>query len=102
MASLRNDAFSAQDYDDGEIYRLIPGSTLDVALRNERWINHSERSRRNWIRLMNNGNIVFVGTIISAPRRQLQLVVILQMDDGSNRRWMTETVITLDEFDRFL
>ena len=102
MESLRTDPFGSDDYEDGEWYRLIRGSRLDVALRSESWVNHSERSRRNWIRLMNNVNATFVGTIISSSRRQLQLMVVLELTEGPNRKWMAETVVSLNHFDRFL
>ena len=102
MDPLRVDPFGDGDYDDGEVYRLVPGSILDVALRTEQWPNHSVRSRRNWIRLMDNAHTIFVGTVLSAPRHQLELVVVLELNDAPNRRWMTETVITLNHFERFL
>ena len=90
------------DYSDGEIYPLINGSVLDRAIRTEPWLNMSDVSRRRWIRLMNNPDTVFVGTIISVPRRQIELTIVIKIDNGVERRWMTNVMVTLDDFDRFI
>ena len=102
MNPHRMDLFGEGDYEDGEIQRLHAGSPLAVALRREPWLNHSLRSRQQWIRLMHNPNVHFVGTILSPTRRQLQLVVILEFEESPDRRWQAETVITLDRMHRFL
>ena len=102
MDPYRRDPFSDDDYDDGQWHRLVPGSPLDTAIRNEPWINHSARSRRRWIRLMDNPSTTFVGTILSEPRHQLQLMVLLQTDEVPDRKWMAETIISLYHFRRFL
>ena len=95
-----NRSFGDGDYDDGQIHPLEPGSVLDLAIRREPWLNHSTAFRRRWLRLINGPNIHFVGTIISVPRRQIQLTVILQLNNPPNR-WHCETVISLNDFDRF-
>ena len=87
-----------EDYDDGQIHELVPGSLLDNAIRNEPWLNHSDRYRRRWLHLMNSRPVVFIGTVMSRPRRLFEVTVVLQMDD---RRWNCQTIIRLHDFDRF-
>ena len=96
-----NRAFGDNDYDDGEYYELIPGSTLDQAIRNEPWLNHSGDFRRRWLRLINGPSAVFVGSIISERRRQVELMVVIQLNHPP-RRWRCNIVISLNDFDRFL
>lgn len=102
MNPYRLDQLGDNDYDNGQWHPIIPGSIMDVALRNEPWINHSNRSRRNWINLMDNPEAVFSGTILSIPRQQIALMVVLGIDEPVRRRWMTETVVTLHHFERFI
>ena len=89
------------DYDDGEIHPLVPGSELDQAIRNEAWLNYPEETRDKWIRLMDKDSVVFIGTVISIPRRQIEMTIVLQVQAVPERRWMTSVMITLDNFDRF-
>ena len=97
-----NRPLSNNDYSDGEIYPLVPGSILDRAIRTEPWLNKNDAQRRRWLRLMNNPDTVFVGTVISEPRRQIELTIVLNTNNGVERRWMTNVMVTLDNFDRFI
>ena len=91
------------DYEDGQIYQLIPGSILDQAIRNEPWLNMTDHNRRRWLRLINGNNVAFVGTVISARRRQVELSVMIVVDPNQpNNRWCVQTMITLADFDRFI
>ena len=95
----QNRLLGDDEYDDGQIYQLVPGSLLDSAIRREPWLNMTDASRRRWIRLMNNPNTVFVGTVLSEPRRQIELTIIYQHND---RRWCVNVMVTLHDFDRFI
>ena len=90
------------DYSDGEIHPLVAGSELDTAIRTEVWLNWSEDIQAKWLRLINKPSVVFLGTVISAPRRQVELTIILQLEHYPERRWSTSVIISLNDFDRFL
>ena len=97
-----NRLFGDGDYDDGEIYRLEPGTVLDQAIRNEQWLNYPDETRRKWLRLMNSSSVVFLGTVVSRPRRQIELTIVLELPQAQNRRWTTSVIVELNDFDRFL
>ena len=98
----QNRLLGNNEYDDGQIYRLVPGSTLDQAIRNERWLNMTDASRRRWLRLINGPSTTFVGTVLSPQRRQIELSVMIIVDPNRpDNRWCVQTMITLENFDRF-
>ena len=73
--SLSQQPFESQDYNDGEIYRLVPGSQLWVALTQEVWLNCSQEIRNYYVdRLLARHH--FSGTIVSKTRQQVELTYI--------------------------
>ena len=99
----QNRLLNDEEYDESVIYRLVPGSILDHAIRSEPWLNTTDATRRRWVRLMNNPNTVFIGVIFVIPRRQIELTVILRTGVMEpETRWYVRTMVTLADFDRFI
>ena len=88
------------DYDDGEVYPLLPNSTLWHALMDELWLNWSLEQQNLWKWKLQQPSR-FVGTVLSRNRQQVEITLIYQ-DNTGNATGMDTVTVTLANFQRFL
>ena len=100
--SLSTRRLRTGDYDDGELYDLHAEErvVLKQALLTEPWVNVSEDTRVHWLNLMHSSNTRFVGTVISRPRRQIEISVIFSRPHPVYGG-MGSICVTLSDFFRF-
>ena len=93
--------FMDTDYADGEIYPLRSNSILWAALTSEPWLNCSPATQNHFLALLLSPHY-FAGTIISAPRRQIELTIIPFEGASMNPGNAQVISISLGNFRRFL
>ena len=99
--SMSQNPLESNEFEDGQIHPLRPGSALWLAITTETWLNCSEMTRQRILQDM----LVptnFVGTILSASRRQVELTVIMKDPATKQSLGMHQLCITLSDFYRFL
>ena len=73
--TLSQDPFTSEDFTDGEIHKLIPGSPIWQALHHEPWINCTAQTRQYYLDRLQQPHH-FSGTVISVTRSQIELTYI--------------------------
>ena len=101
QVSLSQRSFGSDEYEDGEIKKLVRGSQLWTALMSELWINCSPETQQHFRQMMLQPTY-FMGTVISTCRHQVELTII-PFEAGSTRPGSIQKIaVSLDDFGRFL
>ena len=99
-ASMSQSSFGDDDYDYGEIKKLVVGTAVWHALHEELWLNCSESTRHEYLVKLNSPNY-FVGTVVSHSRKQVELTVIPFNAQGDGPGDVDIIAISLDNVARF-
>ena len=67
--------FDAEDYDDGEIMKLVEGSPMWDCLMTQPWLNCSAETRNFYLTCLK-ADHYFSGTVVSRSRKQVELTFI--------------------------
>ena len=73
--SMSQTPFDAEDYDCGEIIKLVEGSPMWDSLMTKPWLNCSEETRNFYVTSLKSAHY-FSGTIISYTRKQVELTYV--------------------------
>ena len=93
-------SFGDNDYDYGEVEKLVVGSSLWHALHEELWLNCSNDTRSKYLAKLDSPNY-FMGTVISKSRKQVELTVVSLNDRADGPGDMDIIAISLDNISRF-
>ena len=80
--SLSTEPLSDGEYDDGELIPVDFTSTLGRAILHDRWLNFDEAAQAHWVRELRSPQIKFIGTVLSRPRKQVELHLIYKNAAG--------------------
>ena len=92
---------SENDYTDGEIYKLQPGSPIWNALFQEDWLNCSVETKNYFLDRLNQPHH-FSGTVVSVTRSQIELTYIPRNAVTGGSGNMEIISITLSDVTRFI
>ena len=93
--------FADGDYTDGEIKKLVKGSTLWTCLHTELWLNCSEKTRTETLAKIT-APTYFVGTVVSLTRKQIELTIV-PLNPSTNGPGPIDIIaISLENVSRFL
>ena len=89
------------EYEDGELVPISSTTVLGRAVMFDPWLNFTPAQHAFWLNEISSPQVKFVGTVLSAARKQVELHIIYRNQAGETS-YEEKFCITLPGFERFL
>ena len=99
--TMSHEPFSSDDFTDGEIHRLIPGSQIWHALFHEHWQNCTHQTKQYYLDRLQQPHH-FSGIVVSVVRSQIELTYIPTNHFTGGAGDLMIVCITLNNVNRFI